>query len=229
MNLSHGLIKNVIPKELIHEIKTKTQNFISKKKSKIENYYEISSSEISAEILINEKLNFHLKKLLNSEIPKKEAIELHIQRPGCEAIPFHQDNFYHCLKNPEDGLKILIPLNNLTKENGGLGFANCEIQYPVLPHLPSRIRNFSSYIEENEIKRKDLKYTFYDYEVGDISYHYINSIHFSHGNNTPLNSLFLVFRYQIPNAEINYEAQKKYNECYKKYLLILKSNQNKIE
>lgn len=34
MNLSHGLIKNVIPKELIHEIKTKTQNFISKKNQK---------------------------------------------------------------------------------------------------------------------------------------------------------------------------------------------------
>ena len=46
-----------------------------------------------------------------------KIIELHIRKSNGSKIPWHQDNFYHCIK-PANGFKVLLPFQKLTKANG---------------------------------------------------------------------------------------------------------------
>ena len=77
--------------------------------------------------------------------------------------------------------------------------------------------SFSSYIKSEQFKKLQFNNTTYSYKFGDISYHYLNSIHYSNGNTTSEDSFFVVFRFQTPKASIDIKAQTKYDLCYAKH------------
>ena len=49
--------------------------------------------------------------------------------------------------------------------------------------------------------------------IGDGSYHFLNNVHFSNGNLSSEMAVFLVYRFETLNAEINIEAQQLYLKC----------------
>ena len=218
--LSHGFLKNRVEKKSIKNIYKKCNIFLEGKK-KEENYFYLNDESLFNEIKnLEEFFLKDVKSLLNTKIPVLKAIELHVQKAKCQKIPPHQDNFYHCL-DPNMGLKILLPLQELNLENGGLIFLDCDINFSIQIHKPSKVKNFSSEIEEHQLKKINESTTTYKYHIGDASYHFLNSLHYSMGNKTNKDSMFLVFRYQNPNAEINSAAQLRYNKCLEEHKRII--------
>ena len=107
--LSHGILRNRIHEDFIERINIKCQKYIKVKKT-ISNYYNLNDDFFYDELKeLGKYFIEDVKFLLKVVNPKLKAIELHVQKSGCEMIPPHQDNFYHCI-NPEMGLKILLPL-----------------------------------------------------------------------------------------------------------------------
>ena len=218
--LSHGFLKNKVPKDLINKFNKICTNFINNKVIE-SNYFNLNEEIIFQDLRVLEKYFINdIVSLLNSFNPKLETIELHIQKSGCECIPPHQDNFYHCVE-PEMGLKILLPLQELNKKRGGLIYIDCDYDFPIQDHIPSSIKNFSSYIEKSVFKNINYTETAYEYESGDASFHFLNSLHYSLGNKSLSDSLFLVFRYQDPNAKVNLTAQKNYLNCVEEHKKII--------
>ncbi len=214
---SQGLLKNLVDTNKLKIVREECLDFIAQNRS-VKNYSsDISKYSKNVSSLINENIHQKISQLLKINNPELSSIELHIQRSYCEPIPPHQDNFYHCI-DYDKGLKILVPLQDLSIDNGGLVFVNKKIDQPVLKHSPSKIQNFSAFIDKNIFNQINKEYVFFDLKCGDASYHFINSIHCSYGNKTSKDSMFIVFRYQYPNAIIDKVAEKNYQECYKKHL-----------
>jgi hypothetical protein len=182
----------------------------------------IFSYSESVKSLINDFVLKKVSSLLNAEYLNLESIELHIQRANCPPIPPHQDNFYHCI-DPKKGLKVLVPLDNLSPANGGLIYLDYDNNYPVLEHKPSNIENFSAIIEKKLFDKLEFKKSSYELNIGDSVFHFMNSIHYSLGNSTSKDSLFIVYRFQSNNVVVNKEAEKKYEECYKQHLKIIRN------
>ena len=160
------------------KINTKLLNFVNKEVipgTNIESEeFWTSFGKIVHELApINKKLIQKASELIKGKIELK-ATELHVQLPKCSAIPPHQDNFYHCLSFNES-LKFLIPLQKLSKESGGLIYANCNYDENIYDHLPSSISGFSSYIAEDKYFARSFSETSYEYKLGDCSYHFGNS------------------------------------------------------
>lgn len=218
--LSHGFLDNIIDKKCLSSVKKECLLFI-KKQNNCSNYYKISdNNSINSKRLINTNLLSKVINLLGDPSPNICAIELHVQKSFCNHIPPHQDNFYHCV-NPKDSLKVLIPLQYLDELNGGLIFFDSEYDYPVLEHFPSNQKNFSAYINNSILTKINLGTSSYKYKKGDASFHYINSIHFSNGNKTNNDSLFLVFRFEKNSAKIIQENKLKYEKCYESHLHLI--------
>lgn len=210
---SHGFLTKSVEKKEIALIRQKVSIFL-KSESQKSNYYKNISEKIdNLNDLINPVLFDKVNNLLANSNPELSQIELHVQEAGCPGIPPHQDNFYHCI-DPDKGLKVLIPLQNLSPTNGGLIYLDIDKTYPVVNHSPSNILNFSAYIDNQIFSKLEKKHTSYELKVGDIVFHFINSIHYSLGNKTKKDSLFLVYRYQWPKALIDKKAEEKYNKCY---------------
>lgn len=217
---SHGLCKGILDLSQLKEIVNTCQTFI-KQRDENSNYYgDINLHMKGIENIISKKIILKIKNLLNTNEIILNTVELHIQNKGCDGIPHHQDNFYHCTE-AHKSLKFLIPLNKLNVANGGLIFLDTDINFPVQKHIASKVKNFSSYIPIEVIKKLELPYTEYEYNLGDASYHFINSIHYSNGNRTEKDALFLVFRYSSVNSKIDKASQARYESCYKKHLLNL--------
>lgn len=221
--LSHGFLKNSVNKASLSRVKFQCKEFLKSQKN-ISNYYKIEDKNtFDSKQIISQKIFNNITNLLKDKKPKLCAIELHIQKKQGIPIPPHQDNFYHCVE-PEDSIKILIPLNPLNKDNGGLFFINSDVNFPVLDHVPSKVKNFSSYIDKSVMRTVKKNALSYDYQIGDASYHFVNSIHFSEGNKTNKDSLFLVFRYQKRNAKSIPFMQEIYDNCYKKHLRFIEES-----
>ena len=119
--LSHGFLKNLVDKDSLARVNVKCCEFL-KKQRQFSNYYKIDEKNIfNPKEIISQKIVNNISLLLKDNNPELCAIELHIQKRKGDPIPPHQDNFYHCVK-PEESIKILIPLNPLNKDNGGLFF-----------------------------------------------------------------------------------------------------------
>jgi len=214
---SHGMVKGVINKNSLNIVREKCLNFLNHNPT-INNYTnEISKYVENIEELINPNIIKKIEYLIDDSNPKLCAIELHIQKAGCNPIPPHQDNFYHCVPHNK-GIKFLIPLTKLNMHNGGLFYSDSNVDFEILKHSPTKIENFSSFIEDKIFKNLDLNYTNYSLSEGDAAYHFLNSIHFSKGNKTANDSLFLVFRYQSRNVEINELSLLQYQKCYEEHL-----------
>lgn len=213
---SNGIFQNSIDKKLVEIVRSDCMRYLSENLD-IKNYSsEISNYSSNINLLLNSFIYGQVSKLLKVKKPLLCATELHIQRARCIPIPPHQDNFYHCIEYNK-GLKILIPLQNLSSNNGGLTFIDTKYDFPVLDHSPSSIRNFSAYINKDTFCKIKGKRISYDLNVGDSTYHFLNSIHFSLGNQTSEDILFLIYRFQNPEAIVNKLAQTKYETCYEIY------------
>ena len=219
--LSHGFLKQVININKINEIYLIVKKHFEKEISNSETYFDGINLLFPETLdLIDEKIYKLIKKLLGTNYVNLENIELHILNPKKSYIPPHQDNFYHCV-NPEDGLKILIPFDDLNNHSGSLNFYDCEINYPTLKHKASKTKNFSAYIPDIVISKLNLSTTCYEYKKGDASYHFLSSIHFSKGNISNKTKFFLVFRFQKANAIVNQNEVDKYEKNRKEHLKII--------
>tara|TARA_Y100001978_G_C23580491_1_gene378720 strand:+ start:153 stop:878 length:726 start_codon:yes stop_codon:yes gene_type:complete len=224
----HGFLTNFISKSdlkiAFNEINKLLLDFKPNQK-----YYDLSEFiDDFSPLILNSPYLYKLNNLLYSDNPTLEALELHIQYPGSVAIPPHQDNFYH---NIDDnlGLKILIPFQKLSFNNGGLIFIDVKQGFPVLKHSPSSVESFSSYISSEIFDFDNSPQTTYSYEEGDISYHFLNTPHFSQGNQTALRSAFIVFRMHSPLAIKNTYFEKIYQDNYKEHLRLINESKNKID
>ena len=219
MDNSHGFISKFLDQKLVSKVEVEANLFL--KNNKETNYYSNFDQNVpQVRSLLSEDLLKKASELLLFSKPVLMNIELHVQAPNCKAIPPHQDNFYHCI-NPLDGFKFLIPLNFLNLQNGGLVFLDVPRDFPVINHEPSDMENFSSYIPDNLFKKINKSITSYEYQKGDLSYHYLNSVHFSLGNRSKSNSLFLVFRFEKINSKQNDLALMNYSLCVEKHKKIL--------
>ncbi len=224
MKLSHGFLKNFIDKSLILNLRNKVDIFLDSEETIVNYYPELEKKIPEVNQILKKDLIKKISKYLSTPKPILKAIELHVQLANCEPIPPHQDNFYHCVYPPNFGLKILIPLSNLNSFNGGLSFLNIPINYNVIDHIPTKIVNFSSAISKEEFLNLNIHKTSYNYEIGDLSFHFLNSIHFSHGNKSNKRESFIVFRFENPKAYQNKIALEKYKICSEKHKKLIEDS-----
>ena len=219
MENSHGFISKFTDKQLVSKVELETILFL---KNNQETNYISNFDQYVPEVrsFVSKDLLKKASELLLFSNPILKNIELHVQAPNCKPIPPHQDNFYHCV-NPLDGLKFLIPLNLFNLHNGALSFLDVPRDFPIIDHEPSDIENFSSFIPDYVFKKLNHSSTSYEYQKGDMSYHFLNSVHFSFGNKSKSNSLFLVFRFEKMNSKQDDLSLLKYSLCVEKHKKIL--------
>lgn len=106
-------------------------------------------------------------------------LEAHIRNPGGGEIPKHQDNFYFNLK-ASSGITAYIALSPHGKLSGGLNY-KISSHKQVIPHVFSDVKGFSSYLTESKINNDLGVIGTYSpvYEVGDLTIHHCNNIHWS--------------------------------------------------
>ena len=148
-----------------------------------------------------------------------KRVELHIRRSGGASIPAHQDNFYHCIPNGR-GVKVLVPLDELSPANGGLTFLDVKTGQQVLEHMPSNIKDFSATISPKALYEVAATHTKYIYKLGDASYHWLNSIHWAKANSTKADVMFLVYRLEEPGAAVDESMKARYESCYAQHLAL---------
>ena len=217
MTLSHGFLPSLLTTDQLSLLRSKVTNLHHSFHSPV--YLDNVQTMLSAEDLYISLLRPVAAKLLNIPSPTLLNVELHYLPPNSLPIPSHQDNFYHCLSDPSLGLKILVPLVSFGVSNGSLSFIDVPSSFPTLNHLPSKIPHFSSYIDAKAFSRlKNYTITNYSFEPGDASYHFLSSIHFSQGNQSPTSSKFLVYRFHSPNASEDESMLTSYRKCYKEHV-----------
>ena len=119
------------------------------------------------------------KTLLGTEEVFYADLEAHIRNPGGGEIPRHQDNFYFNLSSAS-GMTAYIALTKHDKFSGGLNYKR-KSHAKVINHSLSSIEGFSSYIDaEADLSHISQPSTYSpNYEIGDISIHHPNNIHWS--------------------------------------------------
>ena len=217
MTISHGFLEGFLDPDQIKPIAKKINNFLDNQSEESNYYSNIRDFLPEVDLIINQKIKSKISELLDTNNPFLSSIELHVQLPKCDPIPPHQDNFYHCIYPPNYGLKILVPLSNLNSLMGGLSYLDIPIDYPIMEHIPSDTPNFSSIIPIEDFKKINKKISSYDYFLGDISFHFLNSIHLSFGNKTKKRKSFLVFRFENPKCFVDEELLNKYKFCKQKH------------
>ena len=138
--LTHGFLENSTSKDKIFKIKTKVDQYL---RCKDYPTYTSAFGNIVPEVfeLISDNLISLIRELLFSDFIKLENVELHYLPPSSEPIPPHQDNFYHCIEDGV-GLKVLIPLTELSIKSGGLCYLNCTSDIGVLEHTRVKSKFF---------------------------------------------------------------------------------------
>ena len=217
--ISHGFFSAAIASNLIHNVKEDVENYLSNAS------YPTYTSDIHLHIvsvnkLIPDSLYHQTKLILDAANVDLESVELHYLPPCSEPIPPHQDNFYHCVVGGA-GLKLLIPLTQFSEMNGGLHFVDCPSSIGVLPHVPSSTPNFSSFIPPDVLRHHHFSETIYDYRIGDVSYHLLNSIHSSTGNKSRDPVMFLVYRYQVAGCVISSSLLQDYKNTYQQHIKLI--------
>lgn len=124
--------------------------------------------------IINSAILNYAATLLNQEVYYCN-LGLHNKTPGIGTLtPAHQDNYYWCL-SPADALTAYIPLEKQDAENGGIQYYPATHLLGTLPHLPSKTKAFSSYIDhfisdQHQVFNPTLN-------PGDVAFHHCNLIH----------------------------------------------------
>tara|TARA_B100000886_G_C20355228_1_gene462681 strand:- start:98 stop:829 length:732 start_codon:yes stop_codon:yes gene_type:complete len=224
-NKTSGKLKDIIPENTINEIGNQIEKFLLDKKesSRISQKYYLVKDNLDRITYLNEVKEVVdisiLKKFFNQILsaiilkPEKYTLatsEMHIRWPDCEQIPPHQDNFYHCFQEVSS-FKILIPITKYLMPNSFLNYAIVSTKQKTLNHIASATPAFSSYIPEIIISKMNLQWINYKFNLGDILWHSINSIHYAEKNLTFNKSIFLVFRFDHIDSKIDFKMSKKYN------------------
>jgi len=217
--LTHGFFEREVELSCLKPIATQLIEMAQSANDSITYISSLHKIFPGVEHLINLSVYHKACRILNEKRLNLENVELHYMPAGSEPIPCHQDNFYHCV--PEGrGIKILIPLTDLSTTNGALHFLDCDSSIGVLEHRPSSVMNFSAYIDQTIINSLKVGITKYKYKMGDASYHLLNFFHFSCGNQSDQSSAFIVFRYQPPNIKQCEQMLNAYRDCYSQHVKI---------
>ncbi len=118
-------------------------------------------------------------------------LEAHIRNPGGGEIPRHQDNFYFNLKAAR-GMTCYIALSEHNKDSGGLNYIRGSHER-VLNHDQSLCPGFSSSLDKEKILQSiSSEPVIYspNYEIGDVTIHHPNNIHFSKASGFDVNRGF---------------------------------------
>lgn len=117
--------------------------------------------------------------LLGGEKVYFADLEAHIRNPGGGEIPKHQDNFYFNLANAL-GMTCYIALSSQDKNTGGLNYIE-NSHSRVIPHKQSLCPGFSSSLENTDNKEISASNRVSSplFEIGDVSIHHPNNIHYS--------------------------------------------------
>ncbi len=232
---SSGKLVNIIPKETINETRKIIEKFIldkNKTEQLSRKYYLVKDKYERTTYLndIKEVLNLSTFEKLFCQVlsniifkPEKYSLvtsELHLRWPDCEKIPPHQDNFYHCFEEVSS-FKILIPISKYSKPNSFLNYAIVENDQKTLKHIASSTPAFSSYIPENIISELNLQWINYDFNLGDILWHSINSIHYAEPNYSLDKTIFLVFRFDHIDSKVNAKMFREYNKVFEAHKILI--------
>lgn len=133
---------------------------------------------------LTSKVFNYASELLDSEVIFK-SLEIHSRFPGSEIIPMHQDNAYYGLDNGK-ALTFYVPINKQFAEKGGLKYLAIKNSNDVYEHKASNSSAFSLEIKEKEKVYEKHKKRFFNFNPGDCTAHFSNSIHFA--NEVPLHA-----------------------------------------
>lgn len=147
-------------------------------KNMVKYYQGIYASNASFRIFFDLRLLSIAATLLNTEEVYYADLEAHVRNPGGGEIPKHQDNFYFNLKDAR-GMTAYIALTPHDANSGGL-YYRLNSHSRVVSHKPSSVEGFSSFVDENNngVERGSAYYA-PAYDMGDISIHHPNNIHWS--------------------------------------------------
>ena len=126
---------------------------------------------------MSSKIFKYASELLDSEVIF-QSLEIHSRFPGSELIPMHQDNAYYGLDNGR-ALTFYIPINAQNASLGGLSYLAIEQSSEVYEHVPSKSSGFSLEVKNKEDVLKKHQKKLFNFEPGDCSIHYSNSIHYA--------------------------------------------------
>jgi phytanoyl-CoA hydroxylase len=220
-------IKNFISKEIIEECRndlekfqdydlpmkmghavfedTKTGNYLK--------YFQHIQLYIPSFLkLYNSRLFDVAKTFFNQEL-YFSPMGLHNKVPNFSTeTPMHQDNFYSCLK-PTYFATAYVPLERMSKENGGLTYVKKSHLNGVQKHGSSKMRAFSSAIDQKDF----LEENFFTptFEIGDIAFHHGDVVHFANKNVSQNNRRAVAIGIFGVNAKIDKDLQKNYLENLK--------------
>ena len=145
-------------------------------------------------------------------------LEAHIRNPGGGEIPRHQDNFYFNLKAAR-GMTCYIALSEHDKDSGGLNYIRRSHE-KVLNHDQSLCPGFSSSLGNETILQgisSEPRIYSPHYEIGDVTIHHPNNIHFSKASGIEVNRGFaLSARIFALNEERDPVGMKRYKRLLEK-------------
>ena len=172
---------------------------------------------------MNSRIFKYASDLLDDEVIFK-SLEIHSRFPGSELIPMHQDNAYYGLNNGK-ALTFYIPINYQSYKSGGLRYLAIKNENFVFEHIPSKSSGFSLEIKNKEEITKKYDQKLFDFEPGDCSIHYSNSIHFA--EEVPLeSSRSWVARFSFFSS--NASTKPGHREWYQKMIDINRTYNNKL-
>ena len=214
------LIKNILDKKNILEIKKDLKNFLNKNKKSIKglNFANKGSKIINtAHDLKKWKL---LKKIQSDKKILKIASEIlncKIKEFGAEVFakpakiglpsPVHQDNFYWNIKSNK-GITLWIALDKSSRKNGSIFYYEKSQNLGLLPHVSSYAPGSSQKIMNKNVL-KNFKKVYPKLNVGDILIHDCLVVHGSNKNLSKSNRMGLTLRFIPSNSKFNEKNKKK--------------------
>ena len=225
-------IKNFLSKQDTNKINFKIHKFLKKS---IKSYGGRDINFAKDEYKKIEYLNsFHKlgdSKLIKKNLAKKEKVikianyflqtkskfmasEL-FAKPARYGLPspFHQDNYYWCVKN-SNALTIWIALDKMSKSNGGVFYYEKSHNAGLLKHVPSFAKGSSQKIANTKILRK-YKKKFPGLRPGDALIHHCLTIHGSGSNKSNVSRKGLTLQFRAKNTSIDRLLKKKYEKQLK--------------
>ena len=136
-------------------------------------------------------------------------------RVGLKTPP-HQDNYFWCV----NGCKTLtcwLPLDKVSKKNGGLYYYNKSHLYGRLYHKASYAKGTSQTVNKTSLKKlKKNKKIFISAKPGDLIIHHGYIVHGSEKNSSKVSRGAISLWFKSKNSGYNLSDLKKYKKSLKK-------------
>lgn len=222
-------IKNFFSEKEIFEIKNKVKKFINqnskiykgrhinyatnKKNSKINSFHKLADSPWIKKISKNKKIKKIAETFLES---KSKFIQSELFAKPSKvglASPFHQDNFYWCLKNGPS-LTIWTALDKVSNRNGGVCYFEKSHKAGLQKHVPSFAKGSSQKVAYLN-KLKKYKKIVPNLNSGDILLHDSLIVHGSKKNLSNKSRMGITFQFKSIKAKIDLKMKKYYENKLK--------------